>query len=338
MSRLKRIAMNTAVQPLGGGHALCQGCGAPAIVRIVLNSIDTPVVVVNATGCLEVATSRYPITAWNVPWMHTAFENTSAVASGVEAAYKALKRRGTLPGGDKEITIVAFGGDGGTYDIGIQALSGALERGHRFIYVCYDNGAYMNTGIQRSGATPYGADTTTSPIGSESLGKMQQRKDLTAIAAAHHIPYVAQSSGGRWQDLSAKVEKAAKANGPAFLNVMSDCPLGWGHESRVGPEVMKAAQDSLFWPLFEVVDGEYKLTYRPNPKKVMPVADFLKMQKRFAHLFKPGNEAYLEAIQAQVENEWARLLALCGEEVRELPVIKPAAEAEQTEAPVTAAV
>jgi len=335
MSRLKRIAHNQhGVQPLGGGHALCQGCGAPSIVRIVLSSIDTPVIVLNATGCLEVATSRYPITAWNVPWMHTAFENTAAVASGVEAAYKALKRRGTLPGGDKEVTIVAFGGDGGTYDIGLQALSGALERGHRFLYVCYDNGAYMNTGIQRSGATPYGADTTTSPVGSVSLGKMQQRKDLTAIAAAHHVPFVGQASGARWQDLSSKVERAVAMGGPAFLNVMSDCPLGWGHEPRVGLDVMRAAQDSLFWPLFEIVNGEYHLTYRP--RKVIPVADFMKMQRRFAHLFKPGNEEVLEAIQKQVEDEWVRLLKLCGEEVRELPVVQPAEEAEEAEAAVGA--
>ena len=335
MSRLKRIARNqNGVQPLGGGHALCQGCGAPAIVRTVLSSIETPVIVVNATGCLEVATSRYPITAWNVPWMHTAFENTAAVASGVEAAFKVLKRRGTLPGGDKDVTIVAFGGDGGTYDIGLQALSGALERGHRFLYVCYDNGAYMNTGIQRSGATPYGADTTTSPVGSASVGKLQQRKDLTAIAAAHHIPFVGQASGARWQDLSSKVERAVSMNGPAFLNVMSNCPLGWGHESRIGLDVMKAAQDSLFWPLFEVVNGEYRLTYRP--KKVIPIVDFLKMQRRFAHLFKPGNEALLVAIQEQVENEWRKLLRLCDEPVTELPVVKPAEEAEQTEAPVGA--
>jgi pyruvate ferredoxin oxidoreductase beta subunit len=335
MSRLKRIARNqNGVQPLGGGHALCQGCGVPSIIRTILSSIETPVIVVNATGCLEVATSRYPITAWNVPWMHTAFENTAAVASGVEAAYKALKRRGTLPGGDKEVTIVAFGGDGGTYDIGLQALSGALERGHRFLYVCYDNGAYMNTGIQRSGATPYGADTTTSPVGSVSIGKLQQRKDLTAIAAAHHIPYVGQSSGVRWQDLSAKVERAVAMDGPAFLNVMSDCPLGWGHESSLGLDVMRAAQDSLFWPLFEVVNGEYKLTYRP--RKAIPVVDFLKMQRRFAHLFKPGNEALLEAIQQQVEDEWSRLLKLCGEEVRELPVVKDE-EIESAEEPVAVA-
>lgn len=318
MSRLKRMA-EMKVQPLGGGHALCQGCGVPAIVRTVIGSINTPVVVINATGCLEVATSRYPITAWNVPWMHTAFENTAAVASGVEAAYKVLKRRGRLPGGDKDVTIVAFGGDGGTYDIGLQALSGALERGHRFIYVCYDNEAYMNTGIQRSGATPFGADTTTSPVGSESLGKMQQRKDLTAIAVAHHIPFVGQSSGARWQDLASKVEKAVALGGPAFLNVMSNCPLGWGHEPAAGLDIMRAAQDSLFWPLYEVVHGEYHLTYRP--RRVIPIADFLKTQRRFAHLLKPGNEAILESIQRQIEDEWVRLLTLCHEPVKEFSAL-----------------
>ena len=240
----------------------------------------------------------------------------------------------TPPGGDKEVTVVAFGGDGGTYDIGLQALSGALERGHRFLYVCYDNGAYMNTGIQRSGATPYGADTTTSPVGSVSPGKLQQRKDLTAIAAAHRIPFVGQASGARWQDLSSKVERAVAMDGPAFLNVMSDCPLGWGHESKVGLDVMRAAQDSLFWPLFEIVNGEYKLSYRP--RKVIPVVDFLKMQKRFAHLFKPGNEYMLDLIQKQVEADWVKLLKLCDEPVKELPVVT-ADEAETTKAPVGAA-
>ena len=283
-------------------------------MRTVLSSIDTPVIVLNATGCLEVATSRYPITAWNVPWMHTAFENTAAVASGVEAAYKALKRRGTLPGGDKEVTIVAFGGDGGTYDIGLQALSGALERGHRFLYVCYDNGAYMNTGIQRSGATPYGADTTTSPVGSDVARQAPAAQGPDGDRGRAPRPFVGQASGARWQDLSSKVERAVAMDGPAFLNVMSNCPLGWGHESRVGLDVMRAAQDSLFWPLFEIVNGEYHLSYRP--RKVIPVVDFLKMQRRFAHLFKPGNEAVLEAIQEQVENDWAKLLKLCGEEVQ----------------------
>src|SRR6188768_2582949 len=169
------------------------------VVRTVLSTIKQPAVVVNATGCLEVATTRYPTTAWNVPWLHVAFENAAAVASGVEAA---ARRRG------ETATIVCFAGDGGTYDIGLQALSGALERGHRFLFVCYDNEAYMNTGIQRSGATPFAAATTTSPTGEMSFGKAQQRKDMTAIAVAHHVPYAAQAAASHWHDLSAKVERA----------------------------------------------------------------------------------------------------------------------------------
>ena len=181
------------------------------VVRTVLeHDHASPVVVVNATGCLEVATTRYPTTAWNVPWLHVAFENAAAVASGVESAQRALRRRHALPA-DEEVAVVVFAGDGGTYDIGLQALSGALERGHRFLFVCYDNEAYMNTGVQRSGATPFGASTTTSPAGLESFGKAQQRKDMTAIAVAHHVPYVAQAAATHWHDLSVKVERAVAA-------------------------------------------------------------------------------------------------------------------------------
>ena len=219
------------VQPLRGGHSLCQGCGIPMVVRTVLSTIRQPVVVVNATGCLEVATTRFPTTAWNVPWLHVAFENAAAVASGVESAQRALRRRHALPAG-QEVAVVVFAGDGGTYDIGLQALSGALERGHRFLFVCYDNEAYMNTGVQRSGATPFGASTTTSPAGLESFGKAQRRKDMTAIAIAHHVPYVAQAASTHWHDLSVKVERAVAADGPAFLNVLTDCPVGWGHEPQ----------------------------------------------------------------------------------------------------------
>ena len=228
-----------------------------------LDTFTKPVVVVNATGCLEVATTRFPATAWNVPWLHVAFENAAAVASGVESAQRALRRRHALPT-DEEVAVVVFAGDGGTYDIGLQALSGALERGHRLLFVCYDNEAYMNTGIQRSGATPFGASTTTSPSGEASFGKAQQRKDMTAIAVAHHVPYAAQAVASHWQDLSVKVERAAAADGPAFLNVLTDCPVGWGHEPRLSLHVLNAAVDSLFWPLYEVVDGRYRLTYQPE--------------------------------------------------------------------------
>jgi pyruvate ferredoxin oxidoreductase beta subunit len=309
VSRLKTLVRNEAgLPPLAGGHSLCQGCGVPLVVRTVLNTFTTPVVVVNATGCLEVATTRFPTTAWNVPWIHVAFENAAAVAGGVESAQRALRRRHALPA-DEEVAVVVFAGDGGTYDIGLQALSGALERGHRFLFVCYDNEAYMNTGIQRSGATPFGASTTTSPSGLESFGKAQQRKDMTAIAVAHHIPYVGQSVASHWQDLSEKVERAAAADGPAFLNVLTNCPLGWGHEPRVGVQVLDAAVNSCFWPLYEVVDGEYRLTYEPD--EFVPIEEWLRPQKRFAHLLQPENADLVEKIQRQVAADWRSLRDRC---------------------------
>jgi len=309
MARLRELVRNErGVPPLGAGHSLCQGCGIPLVVRTVLDSIRTPVVVVNATGCLEVATTRYPTTAWNVPWLHVAFENAAAAASGIESAQRALRRRNAL-GPEDEVTIVTFAGDGGTYDIGLQALSGALERGHKFLFVCYDNEAYMNTGVQRSGATPFGASTTTSPSGEESLGKAQARKDMTAIVVAHHVPYVAQAAASHWHDLSLKAERAAGADGPAFLNVLTDCPLGWGHHPRVGTQVLDAAVETCFWPLYEVDGGEYRLTYEPEHQ--LPIEKWLEGQARFAHLLRPENRALVDRIQAQVDGEWADLRARC---------------------------
>ena len=309
MSRLKTLVRNEAgVPPLAGGHSLCQGCGVPAVVRTVLDTFTTPVVVVNATGCLEVATTRFPTTAWNVPWIHVAFENAAAVAGGVESAQRALRRRHALPAGE-EVAVVVFAGDGGTYDIGLQALSGALERGHRFLFVCYDNEAYMNTGVQRSGATPYGASTTTSPAGADALGKAQQRKDMTAIAAAHHIPYVAQAASSHWLDLSRKAERAARADGPAFLNVLTACPVGWGYEPRLSPALVGAAVESRYWPLFEVVDGHWRLTYRPS--RDVPVTEWLEPQKRFAHLRAPEAAATVAEIQRRVDADWDELVARC---------------------------
>jgi pyruvate ferredoxin oxidoreductase beta subunit len=309
VARLKQIVRHLdGTQPLAGGHALCQGCGIPMVVRAVLGSLGTPAVVVNATGCLEVATTRYPTTAWNVPWLHVAFENAAAVASGVESAHRALARRGALPQ-DEPVTFVVFGGDGGTYDIGLQALSGALERGHRFLYVCYDNEAYMNTGVQRSGATPFGASTTTSPAGLESFGKAQQRKDMTAIAVAHGVPYVGQAAGCDWYDLARKAENAAAAGGPAFLNVLTDCPLGWGHEPRLAQQVLRAAVESRFWPLYEVVEGGYRLTY--EPREPVGIEEWLRPQARFAHLLRPESAELLAQIQARVDADWEALAARC---------------------------
>jgi pyruvate ferredoxin oxidoreductase beta subunit len=309
VSRLKTLVeQRRGVDALRGGHALCQGCGIPMVVRVVLGSIRRPTVVVNATGCLEVATTRFPTTAWNVPWVHVAFENAAAVASGIEAAQRALVRRESLSSTD-DVAIVVFAGDGGTYDIGMQALSGALERGHRFLFVCYDNEAYMNTGIQRSGATPFGAGTTTSPVGLESFGKAQKRKDMTAIAVAHHVPYVAQAASIYWHDLSLKVERAAAVDGAAFVNVLTDCPLGWGHEPRLAPQVIAAAVETRFWPLYEVVDGSYRLTY--EPEKALPVERWLEGQQRFAHLLRPENAGLVELIQQTVDRDWRELRSLC---------------------------
>jgi pyruvate ferredoxin oxidoreductase beta subunit len=290
------------------GHRMCGGCAAPIIVKSILASTNKPVVASTATGCLEVATTIYPYTSWDIPWIHSAFENAASTISGVEAAYKALKRRGKIK---QEMKFIAFGGDGGTYDIGLQALSGALERGHDFVYVCYDNEAYMNTGGQRSSATPFGASATTEPAGKVRPGKSVWRKDLVKICAAHNIPYVAQASVGNLPDLTMKAEKAFAVAGPAVLVVMSVCPTLWGTRSGMTIQMAKLATDSCFWPLYEIENGKYKLNYKPAKK--VPVEEFMKPQKRFKHLFIPGRASLLKKIQQHVDAEWKKLLALCGE-------------------------
>ena len=292
---------------LAPGHRLCPGCGAGTVVRQILLAIDEPVVLANATGCLEVSTTIYPYTSWRVPWIHNAFENAASTLSGVEAAYRSLKRQGKIA---EEIRFIAFGGDGGTYDIGIQALSGAMERGHKMMYVCYDNGAYMNTGIQRSSATPHGADTTTSPAGKMVPGKIHYNKDLTAIMAAHNIPYVAQASPHNFRDLMQKARKGAE-NGPAFLNVISNCNRGWRHPADQSIEMCKLAVETCYWPLFEVINGEWKLNYRPKQK--LPIQAWIEPQGRFRHLFRPENRHVIDELQAEVDRRWSRLLKLCGE-------------------------
>jgi len=293
---------------LAPGHRLCAGCAESIIVRQILAAIDEPVVIANATGCLEVGTTIYPYTAWRVPWIHNAFENAASTISGTESAYRALVKRGRIE--DENVKFLAFAGDGGTYDIGIQALSGAMERGHQFMYVCLDNGAYMNTGIQRSSATPYGAHTTTSPAGKVIPGKQRFRKDLTAIVAAHNIPYVAQASPHRWKDLMRKTRKGVAADGPAFLNVLSSCARGWRHPTDQTLEVSRLATEACYWPLFEVQDGEWKLNYRPKEKLL--VEEWLKTQGRFRHLFRPENRHMIDEMQAEVDRRWERLLKLCG--------------------------
>ncbi len=287
-----------------GGHSLCAGCAEPMIVRTVLNAIEEPVVVANATGCLEVATTRYPTTVWNVPWIHSAFENAAATIAGVEAAYKALRKIGKI---EKRIRFVAFAGDGGTYDIGLQSLSGALERGHDFLYVVLNNEAYMNTGVQRSSATPRWASATTSPVGKAIPGKPQDRKDLTEIAAAHHVPYVAQASVSHLIDLANKVERAMKYEGPKVINVLSTCPLGWRVPWDKSVEIAKLAVETCYWPLYEVEQGHYRITYKPRKK--LPIEEWLKPQGRFRHLFKSekGKELIAE-LQTAVDRHWEELL------------------------------
>lgn len=292
---------------LCGGHRACAGCAAPIAVRQALKAVDTPVVVGCATGCLEVTTTIYPFTSWKVPFIHSAFENSAATISGVEAAYRALKKKGKIT---RDIQFIAFGGDGGTYDIGFQSLSGAMERGHDMVYICYDNEAYMNTGIQRSSATPKGASTTTSPAGKVIPGKVQFRKDLTAVMAAHNIPYVAQAVPSHWNDFITKVQKALAVKGPAFINVLAPCRLGWQFDPAETIDIMRGAVETCFWPLYEVENGVWRVTHKPREKK--PVRGWLEKQGRFRHLFRPGNEHIIEEIQADIDRNWEALLARAG--------------------------
>ncbi len=291
------------------GHRMFPGCGAPTVVQQALLAVEQPVVVTAATGCLEVSTTIYPYNAWGVPFLHSAFENAGASVSGIEAAYVALKKKGKIT---KDIKFVAFGGDGGTYDIGLQALSGAAERGHDFTYICYNNQGYMNTGAQRSSATPKGANTSTAPAGKVIPGKIQKPKDLTAIMAAHHIPYVAQTTIHNPMEVIEKVKKAIETPGPAFVNVLAPCVLFWRLEPSLQREICKLAVETRFWPVYEVIDGEWKLGYKP--KKRIPVEEFLKPQGRFRHLLKGGTgQAVIEAFQKDVDEEWEYVLKRCGE-------------------------
>lgn len=294
---------------LAPGHRMCAGCGGTITVRAVLRALHEgdKAVIGNATGCLEVSTFMYPYTAYEDSYIHNAFENAGATMSGVETAYNILKKKGKI---DDTYKFITFGGDGGTYDIGFQSLSGAMERNHDFVYVCYDNGAYMNTGIQRSSATPMYADTTTTPVGKESNGKMQNRKDLASIIAAHDVPYVAQSTLlGNFKDLHQKAEKAIYTPGAAFLNVMAPCPRGWKYPTEDIMEICKLGVETCYWPLFEVDHGKWILNY--EPKKKLPIEDFLRPQGRFRHLFKKGNEHLLEQFQAEVDRRWEDLQFRC---------------------------
>ncbi len=291
---------------LVNGHRLCPGCTHSVIMRQVLAAADTDkydIVVAAATGCFEVSSGLYPYTSWNVPWIHNAFENAASTISGVEAMYRLWKKKGRT---DKDVRFIALASDGGTYDIGLQALSGAIERGHRFLYICNDNNAYQNTGNQRSSATPFGASTTTSPSGTVLQGKSQPKKDIMSVLEGHHMQYLAQASPSNWRDLMNKVKKALDVDGPTYLNVIEPCTTGWGFPQNKSIEIAQLAVDTCVWPLYEIEEGKVKINYKPKNK--LPVEEYLKPQKRFAHLFKKGNEHLIEEFQKQTDRHWEWLL------------------------------
>jgi pyruvate ferredoxin oxidoreductase beta subunit len=297
------------------GHRACAGCGPAIAYRQILKATRGPIIATNATGCMEVVSTIYPYTAWSIPWIHTAFENVAANAAGIETALKALKKKGQLK--HDHIDVIAFAGDGGTYDIGIQALSGAAERGHDFLYVLYDNEAYMNTGIQRSGGTPHGAWTTTSPAGRVIPGKPEYKKPIADIMVAHGIPYVAAASPAHWRDLITKARKGLEVDGPAFLHVIAPCPRGWRYDTSKTIEITRLAIDTCVFPLWEAVDGEYALSAPSKvialkPERKIPVKEYLKAQGRFRHLFTPEFEHVIDEIQQITDRRWKSLLKKCG--------------------------
>jgi len=276
----KQTTKNTAL--LNSGHRACAGCGQMIAARAVADTLGPDTIIANATGCLEVTTTPYPQSAWGMPWIHSVFENAAAVASGIQAALKQKKK-------DKKIKVVAQGGDGGTFDIGFGLISGMWERGEDILYVCYDNEAYANTGIQASGATPWAASTTTTPAGSgdtiDAIGSHQRKKDMIAIALGHGLNYVAQSTAGYPEDIKAKVKKALEVEGPAYIQILVPCIPGWKFESSKTIKLAKLAAQTGLYPLIEYTNGKLssKMSVGENKPKV---EDYLKPQGRFAHLFK----------------------------------------------------
>ena len=277
---------------------------------MVMKATRGPTIVTEATGCMEVVSSIYPYTSWAVPWLHTAFETAAANASGIEAALKVMKKKGKVK--QEHIDVIAFAGDGGTYDIGFQALSGAVERGHDFLFVLYDNEGYMNTGIQRSGGTPMGAATTTTPAGSVIPGKLQHKKPITDIMIAHDMEYVATATPYYWKDMLQKVRKGLEVEGPAFLHIFAPCPRGWRSDPAKTIDYTKLAVESCVFPVFEVVKGKYELSTPSKlialaPQKKKPITDYLKGQGRYRHLFTPQGKKILDELQRFTDEHWAKL-------------------------------
>ncbi|MEA4977191.1 MAG: thiamine pyrophosphate-dependent enzyme [Methanomassiliicoccaceae archaeon] len=304
--------LNQLPVKLTSGHRLCAGCGEPLLVKQILMGTQRPLVVSLSTGCFEVSTTVYPYTSWNVPLIHTAFGNGAATCAGVEAAYQSLRKQGKIK---EEMDFVNFAGDGATYDIGLQALSGAMERGHKMLYVCMNNEAYMNTGIQRSSATGMGADTTTSPAGSVSPGKQEYSKDLTAIMVAHNIPYVAQASPHNWRDTVEKAKKGFNCGGPAFINAITPCPRGWRTSPSMTVDMAQLAVETCVWPLYEVVDGKYALTAESlkiaeGKIEKKPVTDWINAQGRYRHLKEERWAHVVDKMQANIDKRWEKLIRL----------------------------
>ena len=285
------------------GHRACSGCGEALAVRFVCKALGRDTIISNATGCMEIVSSPLPESSWEVPWIHTLFENASAVASGIESGLKAMKRK---HGYTKDVKVVAMGGDGSTADIGLQSLSGAMERGHDFIYVCYDNEAYMNTGIQRSSETPFGASTTTAPSGKISIGQHTQKKNMAAIAAAHEIPYVATTTSSYPFDIMAKIEKARKIKGPSYIHILSVCPTGWRTPGNKTITMGRLAVETGVFPVYEIENGKYTLNF--DYPKLRPVEDYLKLQGRFRHLTTEN----IDEIQEHVLMEYNKIKLLAG--------------------------
>ena len=287
MAELRR--MQPRFTGMDSGHGACQGCGQALAARLVLEAAGPDVIVANATGCLEIFTTPWPQSAWTVPWIHSLFENVAAVAAGIETALKAQGR---------ETRVLAFAGDGGTFDIGFQALSGMLERNHDVLFVCFDNEAYMNTGIQRSGSTPHGAWTNTSPAGKVRQGKRHFKKDLLSIIAAHGIPYAATATVAYPSDLRQKVRTALSTEGPSFILLHSPCPLGWGHDSSLTVAVDRLAVETGLFPVLEMERGH--VIRRMTIRQIHPVRDYIALQARFQHLLAdtPEGREGIEHLQA----------------------------------------
>ena len=286
---------------ISSGHRACSGCAEVLAVRLMCKALGENTVIASATGCMEIISSMFPLTAWKVPWIHVAFENTAAVASGIEAGLKALRRKGKID--DRYVKVVGMAGDGGTMDIGFQALSGAMERGHDMIYVCFDNEGYMNTGYQRSSGTPMGASTTTAPAGKASSGQKTWKKNMPEIMAAHNIPYVATASPSYPLDFIRKIEKAKSIKGPSYIHCLTVCLNGWRTPSHMAVSLGRLAVETGVFPLFEVENGHYRLS-GDMPKKLKPIRDYFKLQGRFRHL----NDEEIDMIQSRVNIEHQKLL------------------------------